>query len=112
MSSLLQEHRRIDRRSLELHRAIAAKLRAHPALIEIARDHLWRWSTSAVRAELYWEACAGILNRPSREIVALREEDSAHMDAMRQATPFAGVLESAERWAVSSPFERQRAGQR
>jgi hypothetical protein len=110
MSSLLEGHRRIGRRSLELHRAIAAKLRAHPALIEIARDNLLRWSTSAGRSQPYWEAWAGILNRPLPEILVLLEEDSERMDAMRQATPFAGVLEPAERWAVYSRFERQRAG--
>jgi hypothetical protein len=34
------------------------------------------------------------------------------MNAMRQATPFAGVLEPAERWAVYSQFEPQRADRR
>jgi hypothetical protein len=44
MSVALRGHQRIDQRSLALHRAIAEKLRANPALIEIARDNLDRWS--------------------------------------------------------------------
>jgi predicted NAD/FAD-dependent oxidoreductase len=110
MSFPLQGHRRIDRRSLELHRAIAAKLQAHPALVEIARNNLERWSASHGRSQPYWDAWQEILTRPLPEILALLEEDSEHMDAMRQATPFAGVLEPAERWSVYSQFEPQRAG--
>ena len=106
----LQGHRRIDRRSLELHRAIATKLRAHPALLEIARDNLTRWSASNSRSQPYWDAWQEILSRPLAEILALLEEDSERMTAMRQATPFAGVLEPAERWAVYAQFEPPRVG--
>ena len=40
---------------------------------------------------------AEILSRPLSEILDLLEEESERMTAMRQATPFAGVLEPAER---------------
>ncbi|MEO8369981.1 MAG: hypothetical protein ABI806_12340 [Candidatus Solibacter sp.] len=108
MSLPLQGHRRIDRRSLELHRAIAAKLQAHPALVEIARDNLARWSEAHGRSQPYWDAWQEILSRPLAEVLTLLNEDSEHMDAMRQATPFAGVLEPAERWAVYAQFASQR----
>ena len=110
MSRTLQGHRRIDRRSLELHRAIAAKLKADPALLEIARENLTRWCASRGRSQPYFDAWQEILSRPLADILALLEEDSEHMDAMRQATPFAGVLEPAERWAVYAQFEPQRSG--
>jgi hypothetical protein len=93
---------------LQLHRAIAAKLKTDPALIEIARENLARWSSTVGRSQPYWEAWREILNRPLAEVLALLEEDSEHMTAMRQATPFAGVLDPAERWAVYSQFEPQR----
>jgi hypothetical protein len=112
MSSTLQGHRRIDRRSLELHRAIAAKLQAHPELMEIARDNLARWSASAGRSQPYWDDWREILERPLPEVLALLEEDSERMNAMRQATPFAGVLEPAERWSVYSQFQRPRANRK
>lgn len=34
------------------------------------------------------------------EIAAILGDESEEMTALRQATPFAGVLEPAERWAV------------
>ena len=110
MSFPLVGHRRIDRRSLELHRAIAAKLQAHPALLEIARDNLARWSSSQGRSQPYWDAWREILGRPLPEILELLGEERERMDAMRQSTPFAGVLEPAERWAVYARFEPRRAG--
>ncbi len=111
MSVPLQGHQRIDRRSLELHRAIAAKLQAHPALMEIANDNLERWTASTGRSQPYWDAWREILKRPLPEVLALLEEDSERMDALRQATPFAGVLEPAERWAIYAQFERHRVSQ-
>jgi hypothetical protein len=105
MSVPLRGHQRIDRRSLELHRAIAAKLRTHPELIGIARDNLARWSANESRSQPYWDAWREILERPLEEVLELLEEESERMTAMRQATPFAGVLEPAERWAVYARSE-------
>lgn len=108
MSVPLRGHQRVDRRSLELHRAIACRLRAHPELLEIARDNLARWSAMNGRSQPYWDAWSQILNRPLEEILSLLEEESERMTAMRQATPFAGVLEPAERWAIYRRFEQDR----
>src|SRR5688572_33323857 len=108
MSAPLQGHARLDQRSLALHRAIADKLRENPALLEIARDNLRRWSLARDRSQPYWDAWQEILNRPLPEILDLLEEESERMTAMRQATPFAGVLQPAERWAVYDRFETGR----
>jgi hypothetical protein len=98
-------HQRIDRRSLALHRAISMKLLAQPELIEIARENLDRWSLARGRSQPYWDAWREILNRPLPEILDLLHEESERMTDLRQATPFAGVLEPAERWAVYERFE-------
>lgn len=98
-------HQRIDRRSLALHRAIAEKLRERPALIEIARENLERWSLTGGRSQPYWDAWRELLGRPLPEILSLLVEPGERMTAMRQATPFAGVLEPAERWAIYERFE-------
>jgi hypothetical protein len=110
MGVALRGHQRIDQRSLALHRAIAEKLRANPALIGIARDNLDRWSLKRGRSQPYWDAWREILKRRLPEILELLEEDSERMTAMRQATPFAGVLEPAERWAIYARFEAARSG--
>ena len=112
MSVPLRGHQRIDRRSLELHRAIAAKLRAHPELIGIARDNLARWTVAGGRSQPYWDAWREILDRPLPEVLELLEEESETMVALRQATPFAGVLEPAERWAIYERFEPSRSAHR
>jgi hypothetical protein len=100
----LKGHERIDRRSLALHAAIAKKLRDRPELIEIARDNLDRWSQSVGRSQPYWDAWREILSRPLPEILELLTEDSERMTALRQATPFAGVLDPPERWAIYERF--------
>jgi hypothetical protein len=111
VSPPLQGHRRIDQRSLEMHRAIADKLRADPSLIEIALDNLNRWSQTATRSQPYWDAWREILTRPLPVVLKLLVEESEHMTAMRQASPFAGVLQPSERWAIYQRFERETAGQ-
>ena len=100
-----QAHQRVDRRSVALHRAIAEKLRADPAVLKIARDNLDRWSTPGSRSQRYWDAWRDILNRPLPEILDLMVEESERMTELRQSTPFAGVLEPAERWAIYARFE-------
>jgi predicted NAD/FAD-dependent oxidoreductase len=109
MSGALEGHQRIDQRSLALHRAIAKKLHTNPALLEIARSNLDRWSVANSRSQPYWDAWREILTRPLPDILALLVEDSERMTALRQATPFAGVLEPAERWAIYASFESSRS---
>lgn len=108
MPESLQGHKRIDGRSLALHRAMAAKLSADPSLLAIALDNIERWSRMGSRSQPYWDAWREILNRPLPEILQLMVEDSERMTAMRQATPFAGVLEPAERWAIYDEFALDR----
>ena len=102
-------HQRIDRRSLAMHRAIADKLRANPALMEIAHENLERWSRSMPRSQPYWDAWRELLRRPTEEILARIVEDSERMTALRQTSPFAGVLTPRERWAIYARFEQSRA---
>jgi hypothetical protein len=96
---------RIDRRSLALHHAVAEKLRAHPELIGIARENLSRWYAGAGRSQPYLDEWRRILDLPLEEVLSLMEQDGERMTALRQSSPFAGILEPAERWAVYSRFD-------
>jgi len=109
MSVPLRGHQRIDRRSLALHSAIAGKLRDNPALLAIALENIERWSLAEGRSQPYWDAWRVILSRPLPEILDLLVEESERMTALRQATPFAGVLEPAERWAIYERFAQGQA---
>ena len=100
----LSGHLRLDRRSLALHRAIAAKLRADPSLLNIARENLDRWSQQNGRSQPYWDAWRRLIDGPFEDLLLLLEDDSEHMTGMRQASPFAGVLTPRERWATYDEF--------
>jgi len=106
MGTAERGHQRLDRRSLALHRAIAAKLRADPTLLEIARQNLKRWSLQEGRSQPYWDAWLELLDQPMEVLLAALVEESERMTAMRQATPFAGVLSPAERWAIYADFPK------
>jgi hypothetical protein len=43
MQTVYSDHNRLDERSLTMHRLIAAKVQADPALLDKAREHLRRW---------------------------------------------------------------------
>ena len=98
-------HDRLERRSLALHRAMAAKLRERPELLGVAHDNLERWSRMGSRSQPYWNQWREILTRPLDEILAIMTEDSPRMTDLRQSSPFAGVLEPKERWHIYDTFE-------
>jgi hypothetical protein len=104
----MKDHRLIDERSLAFHRLIAAKLRADPAVVDHARANLRRWlgtSSPNVRPVLLeWQA---ILDGAREPLLALLESDDEHATRLRQSSPFAGVLSTAERTAIILEFARR-----
>lgn len=98
-------HDRIERRSLALHRAIAAKLRQDPGLLSIAFDNLNRWSQTAGRSQPYLDTWREILAQPLEPLLQQIVEDSPRMTDLRQSSPFAGVLHPKERWHIYDTFE-------
>jgi len=97
-------HDRIDARSLAMHCVIADRLRASPELLGIAFDNVQRWSASAGRSGPYLDRWRQLLALPLEELLALIQEDSETMRAMRQSSPFAGVLLPKERWEIYDAF--------
>jgi hypothetical protein len=87
-----------------MHRAIALKLIADPGRLSIAHDNLHRWSSNAGRSQPYIDAWREILVKPASELVTLIQEDSEFMRAMRQNSPFAGVLSPRGRWEIYDAF--------
>lgn len=106
MEAAVSGHQRLDLRSLELHRAIAAKLRQQPGLLSIARDNLARWASSAGRSQPYLDIWQKLIDGPFEELLAIMISDEERVIALRQASPFAGILKPAERWAIYRRFER------
>jgi hypothetical protein len=95
----VRSHEWIDRRSLALHEAVAAKLEADPELLGIARTNLARW-LERERAGALLEWAALLDQRPLREIVALLRSPDERSTRLRQSSPFAGVLTREERLRI------------
>lgn len=93
-----------DRRSLELHRAAADKLRADPAWLERARQRVAAWRSQA-QPPYYAELWKKILDRPLPQIIAFLVEESEFAQELRSSSPFAGILTPRERWAVLKRFQ-------
>jgi hypothetical protein len=87
-----------------MHRAIVARLREQPELPAVAHDNLSRWTAERGRSQPYLEEWRRILAMPFEEMLALVVEDSERMTALRQCTPFAGVLSPRERWDIYDAF--------
>jgi len=104
MEPFYSDHSRLDERSLALHRLVAKKVQATPALLDKARENVRRWreangSSSPALAE--W---AQILASPASDVVALLAERSERATRLRQSSPFAGILTQEERRAIYESY--------
>jgi hypothetical protein len=92
----VRSHAWIDRRSLSLHDAVAAKIEARPELLDVARANLARWvSRTSHGALLEWQR---LLERTSvADLVALLRSEDERAARLRQSSPFPGILTPEER---------------
>ncbi len=101
----MKSHATIDARSLAFGRAIEARLRDDPTLVQRARSTLARWLTicspQARSALLEWNTT---LNGPIAGVVDLLTDTSERAARLRQSNPFAGVLPQRERAAILREF--------
>jgi hypothetical protein len=93
-------HHLAEARSLALHRAIAEALKADPSLVETAQERMRAWRASGHISRPYAEAWLSILDRPLDELRRAITEDSETARALRQTTPFAGVIDPRTRWRI------------
>lgn len=98
-------HRLAEARSLAMHAAIARKISRQPTLLEIPRRNLDRWHARWDHAPPGWyHEWRALLARPWPEIAARITEPSEEGARLRQSTPFAGVLDGAERARIYDAF--------
>lgn len=101
---------REERRSLALHRAIAARVRADPdQLLARARRTLERMSAAAPGSPPLLREWSVILDRPLPAILAVLTDPDPWARELRHVTPFAGVLTAAERAGLYRDFRREDA---
>ena len=104
MQTVDSDHSRIDERSLAMHRLIAAKVRADPALLDKARDNVRRWQESEGSPKLALAEWEHLLGGPVSQVTQFIAERSDHATRLRQSSPFAGILTEAERLAIYESY--------
>jgi hypothetical protein len=102
-------HRKLEERSLALHREIARRIRRNPALLSSVRERLikdirsGRFSISLTDAMQEW---LDLLNSNSVEqVLELLVDDGENARRLRQSTPFAGILTQEERRRILEKHE-------
>jgi hypothetical protein len=102
-------HDRIDRRSLELHRLVAEKIRQQPGMMDFVREKLnrslseSRLSESCKDALREWQTLLAC--RSTEEVLDIITEDSEEGQRLRHSTPFSGILSQPERMEVFRRYE-------
>jgi hypothetical protein len=95
-------HRLAEARSLAYYRAVAAKILRNPSLLDQVRDRLDEWIREGGRSAAYAREWPRLVDLPVPELASFLGEESERATSMRQATPFAGLLEPRERWRIWS----------
>jgi len=97
------DHKRIEERSLHLHKEIARRLQEDPQLLQIAKGNLIRWMGRDGETPV-WREWSEILKGPlSRILVVLLSPDERGV-RLRQSSPFCGILSPKERWKIYESF--------
>ena len=86
--------------SLELHRAVAERLRQDPALVERARARVLGWLSDGSVARPYAEGWQAILAGPVEDIASFLTDSGERARQLRQTSPFAGFLDPRTRWTI------------
>lgn len=102
----MRTHQEIDQRSLMLHRFVADKMRRNPALFTVAKATLARWRAGAAAASrpylVQWEV---LMHEGMEACLAMAVEQSQRADALRQSSPFSGILTNSERFKLLKTWE-------
>ena len=96
----MRTHQEIDQRTLAMHRLVAEKIRQDPALFDKATVTLARWrKTVCASSQPYLHEWERLMNQGMEACLAVAVEDSEHATALRQSSPFAGLLTHQDRFA-------------
>jgi hypothetical protein len=91
MEPFFSDHHRLEERSLALHRLIAQKVKATPALLDKARENVRRWRQSNPTPSSALAEWDQIMRGPVGELAAFLVERSEKAARLRQSSPFCGI---------------------
>lgn len=104
MKSVQSDHGRLDERSLALHRLVAQKVLAAPALLDKARENVRRWRDIEGSPSLALSEWESILGNPADHVARFMVESSERATRLRQSSPFCGILTEGERRAICESY--------
>jgi hypothetical protein len=98
----MSDHEHIDRQVAEMHRVIAARIRAGDAnIVPHAKSNLARWRTQfGGSLPAAYEEWVELLDRDIEDILAVLEGTSQEAIRRRISSPFTGILSPTERWEI------------
>lgn len=99
-----EPHALAEARSIAMHRAIADRLRDEPALLGDVRVRLEGWLR---QGRPYAAAWAHLVDGDREQLFAAMVDTSEAARAMRQSTPFAGLLDPRTRWRIHAEVREQ-----
>lgn len=96
---IMNTHQEIDNRSLEMHRLVAKKIRENPELFQSAVDTLANWRAIVCESsQPYLREWETLFSQGCEAALKIAEEGSEKAAAMRQCSPFCGILTHQERF--------------
>lgn len=96
-------HRKPELRSLAYHRIVADRLDEH--VVENAKSRLKRWQRQGKMHPRWAAEWEEILEKPHDQIADVLSADTEHASALRQSSPFSGVLTEHERRSLLQRVE-------
>ena len=88
---------------MEIHREVAARLRANPGILSKATHNLDRWQTRHGDGPLsacYREWLEILQSSTAEQVADLLVRSGEREDRLRQNSPFAGVLRPQDLWRI------------
>jgi hypothetical protein len=95
---IYRSHAQLDERTLALHRLACAKLSANPVLFERIPKTLARWRKIVCKSsQPYLSEWQRLVDMGMHEVIRVATDDSECATALRQSSPFCGILTPRER---------------
>jgi hypothetical protein len=89
-----------EKRSLALHQEVARRIRQDPTLVVRAQRRVEQWLHDGSTHPYYARAWQQVLASGVDAICRTLIDPSEHAASLRQASPFAGVIDPKTRWAI------------
>lgn len=100
----MADHSTIDQRSIDLHRKIAEKIRNNPSLFSLAQKKLSEFITAGNSSLPYFIQWKEIFDSGLDFVLKEITKDTEKMRALRQSSPFTGILTPKERWSIYETY--------